>query len=512
MSDGARANPISILLVEDDPDHRLLTERALREAGFAVRTAASGEEALRSSAGADLVLLDYRLPGMSGTEVLAELRSRGGPPVVFVTGMGSEQIAVDAMRAGALDYVVKNPGYLRALPKAVDRAWRHFDLAHRAEELERLGLLLTSVTEREAVLPQIARGLRMLLRADACAVAVAGPYGVAVEAVDGDAAVEAADIVRDVDAFLGEDRGPAGAAGHDATKRLLVPLPASDGAALGALVVITHTPRRYVAEEVRLARTFASFAGIALGNVAKLELERRLAAELQGMLDMRAKLVSSVSHELRTPLTSIVGFAETLCEKWTSIEDRSRLEYVDIIRRQGTELAALVDNLLDFSTLEAGRTRVVITPLDLRACVQATLDTLAPLMRGRPVEVAVDDVLALGDIALVRRTLTNLLSNAVKYSERGAPIAVHCRRHGERCRIEVVDRGPGLTEQEATAAFEPFWRAERDWTVRGSGIGLSLVREYARLMKGEAGVESEPGQGSTFFVVLPLADAVALSA
>jgi signal transduction histidine kinase/AmiR/NasT family two-component response regulator len=508
VNDGSAA-VVSLLLVEDNPDHRLLAERTLLKAGFAVRTASSGEEALELSTLVDLVLLDYRLPRMSGIEVLKELRRRNGPAVVFVTGMGSEEIAVEAMRAGAVDYIVKNPGYLAALPKAVERAWRHHDLARRAASLEQLALMVTSVTERREVVPEIARGLRSLLRADACLVVARMASGLAIEAVDGDPFWEAGEIVDEVAAFLASGHGVTP---EEPTDRLLVPLPGTDGENLGALVLMTRTPRRFLPEEIRLARTLASFAGIALANATRLELERRLAAELQGMLDMRTKLVTSVSHELRTPLTSILGFAETLAERWAAFADEQRLEFIGIIRRQALELADLVDGLLDYATTQAGRVKIDIGRLAMPEFLGAILDDLAPLLDGRPVALEGEPAVVLGDGVLIRRVLSNLLSNAVKYSEPDTAITVRCCTEAGRCRIEVLDRGPGLTAEEAALAFEPFWRAGRDdWTVRGSGIGLSLVREYARLMNGEAGVESKPGWGSRFYLTLPLADAAAIA-
>src|SRR5258706_1298433 len=138
---------VSVLVVEDNEDHRHLIDRRLREAGHDVRLAADGAEALTKLDGVDLVLLDYRLPGLSGIDTLERIRSNGGPSVVMVTGMGSESIAVEAMRAGAIDYVVKDTDYLMALPQVVERAWRVHHLARRAPEVQPMVLLLYSARE-----------------------------------------------------------------------------------------------------------------------------------------------------------------------------------------------------------------------------------------------------------------------------------------------------------------------------------------------------------------------------
>jgi signal transduction histidine kinase len=498
-------SPITVLVVDDNPDHLVLAERALKEAGFEARTAASGEEALISLDGVDLVLMDYGLPKMSGIEVLAAIRRLGGPPVVMVTGHGSEEVAVEALRGGAIDYIPKSTGYLADLPRAVARAWRTHDLALRAGELERLALLVTSARDRIQIFGEIARGARTLLRADTCWVLAVRDQGLEPEGVDGTEPLGPAGWSAAADA-LHRDSGSTDEA-VPPTQRLVVPLRDRVAGALGALVVITRTPRQYLPEEISLARTFASFAATSLANLTRFELERSLAHELQAMLDMRSQLVSSVSHELRTPLTSISGFAATLMEQWQALTEEQRMSFVGKIHRHAGDLADVVDGLLDHATVEAGKTRMNIQTLDLPDCVGSTLEALGPLLAERPVDVEVPEFAVQADAALCRRILTNLLSNAVKYSPAGAPIRIRATRLGRMCRVEVADRGPGMTGPEVDHAFEPFWRGTGVSGVRGAGIGLSLVREYSRLMGGGYGVDSEPGRGSTFFFSLPLAEA-----
>ncbi len=496
-------SPISVLVVDDNPDHRRLTERTLSESGFQVRTADSGEGALDALEGVDLVLLDHGLPRMSGIEVLARIRERGGPPVIVVTGRGSEEVAVEALRGGAIDYVAKSAGYLATLPAAVGKAWRHYDLTRRAAELERLALLVTSARDRSEILPEIARGARSLLRADACWVLVSGPDGLTLEGLDGGGTL-APGVIEEAQALLAAETAPRDP--DEPTEQLLVPLVDRSDGPIGALVVTSNEPRQFLPEEIRLAGTFASFAGMALANLTRFELERRLVSQLQNMLDMRSRLVSSVSHELRTPLTSILGFSESLVTDWERLEPALRRTFVHKIHEHAGELTNLVDGLLDYATVEAGKVRVQLETFELAPCLASILDSLAPLLGGRPLEVDVENLLVTADPALVRRTLNNLLTNAVKYSPPGTPLAVRTVSLSGACRIEVVDRGPGLTPEEASRAFEPFWRGDAEGSaLRGTGLGLSLVREYSRLMHGDLGVDSKPGEGSTFYFTLPLA-------
>jgi signal transduction histidine kinase len=272
------------------------------------------------------------------------------------------------------------------------------------------------------------------------------------------------------------------------------------------LAVLTDAPRTYVAGELELALTFASFAGLALANLQQHELEQSLVAELQEMLDLRRELVASVSHELRTPLTCISGFAGTLDRLWDSLSEADRRRFVDRIRHHGTELTELVEGLLDFSAAEAGRLSAHVTDVDLQREVEAAVEEVAPLLAGRPLTVEGDGHRVTADPTLLRRAVWNLLSNAVKYSEGGSPIAVRTIPDGTHVRIEVSDRGVGLGPTEVDHAFEPFWRAKPGTSrTRGTGIGLALVRDYVVLMGGDVGVESQSGVGSTFWFTLPLA-------
>jgi signal transduction histidine kinase len=254
----------------------------------------------------------------------------------------------------------------------------------------------------------------------------------------------------------------------------------------------------------------AAYAGIALGNLRRLELERALVAELQQMLDLRRDLMASVSHELRTPLTCVSGFAETLRAHWAGLSDDERLLFVDKICHHSSELGDLVERLLDFSQVEAGRLSAGIECVDLGEEVEATVTALGPLVGARPLEIDIQATSVMADSVLLRRTLTNLLSNAVKYSEPGTGIVVRGKRVGGVVRVEVSDEGTGLTPEEADRAFDPFWRASRVATnsLRGTGLGLALVKEYVRVMGGDVSVDSQPGHGSTFYFTLPVPESL----
>ena len=494
--------PVCVLVVDDNPDHRTLIRMRLERSGVAVREAGSGEDALVQLDGVHLVLCDYQLPGMNGLETLAAIRAASDCSVIMVTGAGSSELVIDALRLGAVDYLVKDPGFLNALPLVVERAWRHHDLALRADELERMSLLVTSAGDRDTMFGGIVQGARRLLRADTCALYLLRDDEPVEEALDGAAIREAGLLLAKVRA--GPEMQQQALADGAPTRHLVIPM-LSDGTALGCLAVVTNAPRAYLPEEIRLAQTFASFAGIALTNLHRMELQQQLVDRLQGLNDLRRDLVASVSHELRTPLTCIVGFAATLRDRWDRLADDRRLHMIGSITEHAGELTDQVNRLLDVAALESGRLTAAPRPVDLAEELGSTMALLAPLLEGRPVEVDVPPLKVIADPALLRRAVNNLVANAVKYSAAGTPITVRAAAKGASVRIDVVDRGVGLTQEEAERAFEPFWRssgAVRSAT-RGAGVGLALVKEYLRVMGGDVSASSQPGMGSIFSITLP---------
>lgn len=503
-----------VLIVEDDADHRALMARRLSDEGIPVVEAASGEEALERLDGVHLVLLDYRLPRATGLDVLGQMRAHPNPPsVVMVTGMGSERVAVDVLRAGAVDYVIKDTGYLDTLVSVVERAWRHHELAVRARRLQDLALMVASATDRHVLFREVLDGARELLGVDASGLYLEREEGLRLAATSADDARDRLLATSEV----GEDVRGARLAGGVLARpgRMVVCLPAEGGETAGAIVVVAGGGRAFTPAEVRLAQTFAAFAGTALRHLDRLELERALADELQRTLDHRRNFEASISHELRTPLTCITGFGHTLIKRWERLTEEERRELVERMHRHGLELWDLVNQLLDVAAEERGRLEVELEDLDLPEVVAATIQGLTPLIGDRRVEVLVPGVRVKADRRLLGRALANLLSNAVKYSPPGRPVTVSAtEERGKReVRVDVIDEGEGIEPGELTQVFEPFWRgdAARLLAARGTGIGLALVREYVRLMHGQTFAVSEPGRGSTFSFTLPLVGSAAVA-
>lgn len=494
---------VRVLVVEDSPDHRLLIERALHGAGCAVTSVATGEQARDLLDDAHVVLVDQRLPQMSGTDLLREIVAmRTGPAAVVVTGTQSHELVVEALRLGAVDYVVKASGYLDQLPAVVERAHRQHDLARRYRELQRFALLVHRPTVRADAVDEVVRGARTLLDADGVALLQRDPDRVEVVASDGNAV----DLDHVGPALVEAERSGRPTLAEGAA---VVPLPVGADDVPGALVLGRVGRPEFSPEELELATTFAALTTSALRQVRRLELERGVVRQLERAVQARQDFLASVSHELRTPLTVIVGYVETLLHRAGAVPPEDRATLLARVASNAHELDRLIDQLLDVAAIERGRAlRSDPQPIDLGEVVEAATAEVAFHLDGRGGERAVPSLTVVADRGLLRMALVNLLSNACKYSDAGAPVDVRARVEGEVVRVEVRDRGVGLSPAEVAQVFSPFWRGGHAvrTAVRGTGIGLSLVREYVTTMGGQVGVDAEPGRGSTFWLTLPLAE------
>ena len=243
--------------------------------------------------------------------------------------------------------------------------------------------------------------------------------------------------------------------------------------------------------------------------------EAKLAAEeLQAAFDrlreldtLKDQFLASVSHEMRTPLAIIIGFADLL-ERGDDLGEDVRAEAVDRVRASAAEMRAMVENLLDFSALEAGKLSVILKPVGVAKTVATVLSMLRPLLADHVVHVDVpEDLECRADREGLDRILRNLLANAAKYSERGRAITVTARLEVDddrpSVRIDVADEGVGIPADQQALVFERLYRGPgAAFVTRGTGVGLNMVRRYAELMGGSVSVRSEVGAGSTFTVRL----------
>ena len=227
----------------------------------------------------------------------------------------------------------------------------------------------------------------------------------------------------------------------------------------------------------------------------------------------KSQFLSSMSHELRTPMNAILGFGQLLVADTTAPLADTQRDYVREILRGGRHLLNLINEVLDLAQVETGKPRISLEPVNASELLRECLALLQPLARDGDVRLAVDDAgacdcLVRADRTRLKQVLLNLLSNAIKYNRVGGEVHIACTTDADGLRIAISDSGPGLTEVQQARLFQAFERLEAGGTgVEGAGLGLVLSKHLMNAMRGEIGLESVAGRGSTFWIRLPHATA-----
>jgi signal transduction histidine kinase len=268
------------------------------------------------------------------------------------------------------------------------------------------------------------------------------------------------------------------------------------------------TPERLARQNFALNMTLSLVLAALL--LSAVLLTTRTAAREMRLSTMKGDFVSNVSHELRTPLASIRVFGELMRTGRVSSPDKV-LEYGQRIETEAVRLGLLVENILDFSRIESGRKEYRFEESDLAGIVRAGVEAGAARARAAGFRIELEAMEA-GlptlrlDAAAIEQALGNILENAVKYSGESREIGVAVVRRGGEVAVSVRDRGIGIPRDEQERIFERFHRAGGSLVhdVRGVGLGLAIVRHIVEAHHGRVEVQSEPGQGSTFSIVLPV--------
>jgi signal transduction histidine kinase/CheY-like chemotaxis protein/HAMP domain-containing protein len=262
--------------------------------------------------------------------------------------------------------------------------------------------------------------------------------------------------------------------------------------------------------------------GVAITNAMNTDSTRKLSseivsknnelntknAELQKAYRVKSEFLSNMSHELRTPLNSIIGFTSVLLGPHAEPLSPDQAKAIEKVLKNGKHLLELINDILDFSKIEAGRTPINIDSGEMSEIISNVMVTVEPMVTSKGVkllqEVEPDLPVLNTDILKVKQILLNLLSNAAKFTDQGA-VTITAKKQGNMLAVSVKDDGIGIETKNLERVFEEFSQIDSSNSrkYKGTGLGLPIAKNYARLLGGNLTVQSEFGKGSTFTLILP---------
>lgn len=280
-----------------------------------------------------------------------------------------------------------------------------------------------------------------------------------------------------------------------------------DQQTMGVLCAGRRTSVAFSQDDVAFLSALAQEAALAIRNARLYEWERKQVEQLRTLEALQASFVSVVSHELRTPLTCIKTSVDMLEDSSATELPEVRRELLHTITHHTGRLEAMVEDLLDATRLEAGQLTLSLQPTDPRLLVARTVRAFAPLVENRKQVLELDLPETLEPVPLdrhrVEQVLTNLISNAHRFAGKGGHLRVGLNTTDEYLELTVADDGPGISIDEQERIFDKFYVVTDGRGLAGVGLGLYIARQLVELHDGRIWVESVPGKGATFRVVIP---------
>jgi PAS domain S-box-containing protein len=507
---------INVLVVDDTLANRWVLMRVLEEGGYRVVEGETAADAVRLAEDRpDLIVLDVRLPDGNGFEIARRLKAAshtGDIPLLLVsasfTSPNERALGLDSGADGYLTHPVEPTVLLatiRALlrSRAAERALRESEARFRsmADSAPVMIWLGDAVGNAEwfsqswieftgrPLDSQVGQGWAASIHPDDLERVVASyrahvqrrqPFRIELRMRRGD----------------GEYRWVLNSG-----------TPRTDGSGdfagyIGSCLDITDRKDGEIERERLLARE----------RIARAEADAaRMAAEHAN--DVKAQFLAAMSHELRTPLNAIGGYVDLLELGIRGPVNDAQREDLERIRRNQRHLLGLINNVLNFAKIEAGRVEYHFSETPLHSILEGMYSLVAPQIRARGLvydyRPCPPSVIVRADTEKVQQVLINLLSNAIKFTETGGHIRLECACTDATAQVRVVDTGVGIPAEKLEAIFEPFVQVDQAFTRegQGTGLGLSISRDLARAMGGDIIVESVLGEGAVFTLSLPRAPA-----
>jgi len=262
-------------------------------------------------------------------------------------------------------------------------------------------------------------------------------------------------------------------------------------------------------QELEVLAVLANQVAISLENARLYEELSASNAQLMQASRLKSQFLASMSHELRTPLNSIIGFSKVMLNRLDGDLTERQETYIRSVHNSGTHLLQLINGILDFSRIEAGKLEMMSEELDIHELIDECIESSMPLARGKQLKLEKNVPLELprlvADRTKVKQILLNLLSNAIKFTAQGR-VAVSVQAEPGAVRVKVSDTGIGIRAEDLARLFEPFQQLDNPVTrgAGGTGLGLAISKKFVELHGGRIWAESRESQGSTFHFTLPL--------
>lgn len=504
--DTSTLQPLNTLILEDQIDDLELVLYELDRQGIRLNWNRVDNEADyldRLQPDIDLILADFHMPQFSALRALELMQARGLEiPFIVVTGSISEEVAVECMKRGAVDYLLKDR--LSRLGPAIQQAVRerrlgldkqHAEDALRDSEIKFKTLFTESldvimiINSDTGIVLDVNKTLQRAL-GYAPHQLVGKHYSVLVPPPSTTRPQEdLIDAVRYHGAVF-ESRGFVRANGSicpmDITATVI-----PWGAGTAVVATLRDVSERVKAKEAQQT-----------AELLKTELEQE-----KELNELKSRFVSMVSHEYRTPLATIMTSSELLLHYGGRMTEENRMRHLAQIQQSVKNMLNLMNEVLTLEKMNLSQLKFEPKALDLTDFCAGIVNEINFNTRG----ITLIEFTASGDShavcmdeSLLRQIVTNLLSNAVKYSAEGSSVDFRLDWGGERAMLTVSDHGIGIPEEDQKRLFEPFHRARNVSGISGTGLGLSIARRAVELHGGTIGFQSQIGIGTTFVVILPI--------